>query len=126
MPDESPRIRIEIRPHPDKVIEVLRAHNGPVTGEVVEIVHNYGHQDVEYHKGTHKVEGGEVHVGKVGSTETARRLVGLRVAQHMDPVGAGHHNVLPRFAGRATEKEQDGVSETLKIIVAGDFAVKVV
>ena len=45
----------------------MRAQDRPVSGQVVEVVHDDGHEEVEDEEGTEDEEADEVNVGKVGA-----------------------------------------------------------
>ena len=47
---------------------MVSPQDGPVPSEVVEVVHDDGHKEVEDEEGGHHEEGGEVHVGDVTAT----------------------------------------------------------
>ena len=63
--DPPLRIRVVLRPQTDELIQVVRAQDGPVPRQVVEVVHDDGHEEVEDEEGTEDEEGDEVNVGKV-------------------------------------------------------------
>ena len=42
--------------------------DGPVPREVVEVVHDDSHEEIEHEEGAEHEEGDEVDIGKVGST----------------------------------------------------------
>ena len=45
--DPSLGVRVVLRPQPDKFIKMVRAQDGPVACQVVEVVHDDGHEEVE-------------------------------------------------------------------------------
>ena len=65
--DETLRIRVVLRPEVDELPQVVRAQDGPVPGEVVEVVHDDGNKQVEYKEGAHNEEADEERVGHVGA-----------------------------------------------------------
>ena len=60
------------------LIKVVSPQDGPVPSEVVKVVHDDGHKEVENEERGHHEEGGEVHVGDV--TATAIRVSSLIAA----------------------------------------------
>ena len=46
---------------------MVRTQDGPITGQIVEVVHDDGHEQVEDEEGTEDEESDEVNVGKVGA-----------------------------------------------------------
>ena len=100
--------------------------------EIVEAVHDDSHDNVEHNEGAEKDERYEVEVGDVGATSL------LRV--HQFPSGlvvdegqlvaraagnAGHHDVRPGFAGRASEKHQEGRENGPEVVVPLNGGVSV-
>jgi hypothetical protein len=57
---------------PNKLVEMVGAQDGPVPGEVIEVVHDDGDEEVEDEEGADDEEGDEVGVGEVGAA--ARRI----------------------------------------------------
>lgn len=57
--------RIDLTPSSHVLVEMMSAQNGRVTCQVVEIVHDDGHEQVEHEKRAEKDEANEVSVGKV-------------------------------------------------------------
>ncbi len=53
-------------PHRDELAQVVRAQDGGVPREVVKVVHDDGHEQVEHDEGAQEDEGDEVHVRHVG------------------------------------------------------------
>ena len=45
--DEALGVRVVLRPEVDKLSEMVRAEDGPVPGQVVEVVHDDGYEQVE-------------------------------------------------------------------------------
>ena len=97
-------------PDADELVEVVRAEDGGVPGEVVEVVHDDGDEEVEHDEGAEEDEGDEVEVGEWGSAGLlwVEHLagggvvaVGARVA--LLPARARQHDVRPRFTRRAPE-----------------------
>ena len=58
-------VRVVLRPERDELAQMVRAQDGPVPRQVVEVVHDDGHEEVEDEEGTEDEEGDEVNVGKV-------------------------------------------------------------
>ena len=100
--------RVVLCPDADELVEVMRAEDGGVPGEVVEVVHDDGDEEVEHDEGAEENEGDEVEVGEGGAAgllgveELARGgvvAVGARVA--LLPARARQHDVRPRLPRRA-------------------------
>ena len=75
--------RVVDGPDGDELAQVVRAQDGGVPGEVVEVVHDDGHEQVEHDEGAEEDEGDEVDVGQVGAAVPDVDLAGLgdRVAR---------------------------------------------
>ena len=58
-------VRVILRPESDELPQVVGAQDGPVPRQVVEVVHDDGHEKVEDEEGTEDEEADEVNVGKV-------------------------------------------------------------
>ena len=56
---------VVLGPQPHELVEVVGAEDGPVAGEVVEVVHDDGHEQVEDEEAAHDEEADEVDVGDV-------------------------------------------------------------
>ena len=56
---------VEVRPCGDELAQVVGAEDGGVAGEVVEVVHDDGHEEVEHDEATEEDEADEVDVGHV-------------------------------------------------------------
>ena len=65
--DPTLGVRIVLRPESDELPQVVGAQDGPVPRQVVEVVHDDGHEEVEDEEGTEDEEADEVNVGKVGA-----------------------------------------------------------
>ena len=78
--DEALGVRVVLRPEVDKLPEMVRAEDGPVPGQVVEVVHDDGDKQVEDQEGTNNKEADEERVGHIGATTPGlARIVRLRV-----------------------------------------------
>ena len=66
--DPTLGVRIVLRPECDELPQVVGTEDGPVPREVVEVVHDDGHEEIEHEEGAEHEKGDEVDVGKVGST----------------------------------------------------------
>ncbi len=100
------RARVVLRPDPQELVQVVRPQDGAVPGQVVEVVHDDGDEQVEHEERAEEDEGDEVGVGQVGSArldlshvdglrhgEVHLRLQRLGVAR---PSGlAGEHDTRP-------------------------------
>ena len=65
MLDEALGVRVILGPEVDKLPEVVRAEDGPVPGEIVEIVHDDGDEQVKHEEGADNEEADEEGVGHV-------------------------------------------------------------
>ena len=68
MLDETLGIWIIFRPEMDKFSQMMRAKDGPITGEVVKVVHDDGNEEVEDEEGANDEEAYEVGIGDIGAT----------------------------------------------------------
>ena len=50
------------------LIQVMGPEDGPITSEVVKVVHDDGHKQVEDQEGGHNKEGCEVDIGNIATT----------------------------------------------------------
>ena len=66
--DEALGVWVILRPEVNKLPEMVGPEDGPVPREVVEVVHDDGHEEIEHEEGAEHEEGDEVDIGKVGST----------------------------------------------------------
>ena len=66
--DASLGVRVIFRPQRDEFSKMVRTKNGPITGQIVKVVHDDGNEQVEDKEGAEDEEGDEVNVGKVGAT----------------------------------------------------------
>lgn len=72
-------VRIVLGPDPDELVEMVRAQDRRVAGEIIEVVHDDGDEEVQHEERAEEDERHEVDVGDVGAA-TARPLLGPRVA----------------------------------------------
>ena len=63
---------IKVRPCGDELSKVMGPEDGGVPGEVVEVVHDDGHKQVEHDEGAEEDEGHEVDVGDVRAAGLVR------------------------------------------------------
>ena len=61
-------VRIVFRPENDKFSKMMGSQYGPISGQVVEVVHDDSDKEIEYEEGTYDEEADEVDVGKVRPT----------------------------------------------------------
>ena len=73
--DEALGVGVILGPEVHELAEVVRPEDGPVAGEVVEVVHDDGDEEVEHKEGAHHEEADEEGVGHVGATTL--RLAGV-------------------------------------------------
>ena len=84
---------------------MVRAQDGRVSGQVVEVVHDDGHEQVEHQEGAEEDEGDEVGVGEGGAAglegvdDLPGRLVELEGPRVANPPGlASQHDAWPGFS----------------------------
>ena len=96
--------RVVLSPDADELVEVVGAEDGGVAGEVVEVVHDDRHEEVEHEEAAEEDEGDEEEVCDVAAAELAGLqqlpgglvpLDGARVADLPRP--ARQHDVGPRL-----------------------------
>ena len=96
--------RVVLSPDADELVQVVGAEDGGVAGEVVEVVHDDGHEEVEHEEAAEEDEGDEEEVCDVAAAELAGLqqlpgglvpLDGARVADLPRP--ARQHDVGPRL-----------------------------
>ena len=109
--DPPLRVRVVLTPEPDKLVKVMGTQDGPVAGEVVKVVHDHGHEQVEDEEAADDEEGDEVEVGKVGATASALgvQIVRLWVALRLWLVCAVQHDFLPALPSGRTKEDQQSL-----------------
>ena len=104
--------RIVLCPDPDELVKVVGAKDGGVPREVVKVVHDDSHEEIEHEEAAQEDKGDEEEVGDVAAAhlarlqELARGLVPLdrpRVTNLSRP--ARQHDVGPRLPGRAPKTQ---------------------
>ena len=73
--DPSLGVGVVLAPQPHKLVKMVGSEDGPITGQVVEVVHDDGDEQVEDEEGAHHEEGDEVGVGEVRAA--AGRVAGV-------------------------------------------------
>ena len=68
MLDEALGIRIIFRPEMNKLSKMMRTQDGPITSEVVKVVHDDSNEQVENQEGADNEEADEEWIGNIGST----------------------------------------------------------
>ena len=58
---------IKVSPGRDELPQVVRAEDGGVSGEVVKVVHDDGHEQVDHDEGAEEDEADKVEIGGVAS-----------------------------------------------------------
>lgn len=90
-------IRIVLGPDPDELVEMMSAQNRRIAGEVIEVVHDDGDEEIQHEERAEEDEGDEVDVGDIGAAIVRfLRLLGLGVARLA--LYAGQHDVRPGLA----------------------------
>ena len=65
--DPALGIRVVLTPEPDKLVEMVRTENGPIPGQVVEVVHDDSDKEIENEEGADDEEGDEIGIGEIRS-----------------------------------------------------------
>ena len=68
MLDEALGIRIIFRPEMNKLSKMMRTQDGPITSEVVKVVHDDSNEQVKNQEGADNKEADEEWIGNIGST----------------------------------------------------------
>ena len=63
---------VVFRPDPDELVQVVCPEDGGVSRQVVKVVHNHSHEQIEHEEATEKDEGDKVSVGEVGAASFLR------------------------------------------------------
>ena len=104
--DSTLGVRVVLAPEADKLVEVVGTQDRPVAGEVVKVVHDDGHEEVEDEEAADDEEGDEVEVGKVRPATSALgvQVIRLGITPGLRFVCAVQHYLLPALpCGRAEE-----------------------
>lgn len=95
-------VRIVLGPDPHELVEMMRAQDRRVPGEVIEVVHDDGDEEIQHEERAEENERHEVGVGHVGAATVRLLLLGLRVAG--TTLQARQHDVRPGLARGTPEK----------------------
>lgn len=99
MLDPAFGVRIVFAPQSDELVQMMRPQYGPVSGQVIEVVHDDRDEQVDDQERAEHVERNEIRKRDIGTATVVVGLFGLAIAKHLVwSVGARHHDVLPRFA----------------------------
>ena len=122
---------VKLCPGGDELAQVVGAEDGGVPGEVVEVVHDDGHEEVDHDEAAEEDEADEVEVGGVAAAALlgVEQLAGGVVARvallvARPPALARQHDVRPRLARRAPAArpgdycEQTGIIASRRMIIA--------
>ena len=63
---------VVLRPNSDKLVQVMSSQNGGIACQVIEVVHDDSHEQVEHKEGAKEDEGDEIGVGHVGAASLQR------------------------------------------------------
>ena len=98
---------IVLRPDPDELVQVVSPEDGAVPGQVVEVVHDNSHEQVQHEEAAEEDEGDEEEVGDVAAAGLVRleELEGGCVPLESPGVAGlagttGQHDVGPGLACR--------------------------
>jgi len=119
--DPALGVRIVLAPKPDKLVKMVGAQDGPVPGEVVEVVHDDSHKEVEDEEGADDEEGDEVDESEVGAATGG--VVGVLrslVANDVWSLDTAQHDLLPGLSRGRPEQDQEGLGEGLEVVVPVD------
>ena len=80
MLDPTLGVWVVLGPERHELPQVVGAEDGPVTGEIVKVVHDDGHKQVEDKEGAEDEETDEVNVGEVrAATSWGSGVIGLKL-----------------------------------------------
>lgn len=122
MLDSPCGVRVVLRPQPYELLQMMRTENGPVACQIIEIIHDDGHKQVDDEKRAKDVEGDEERNGEIIATCNAV-IVGLGIALGLRSADAGEHYLLPRFTCRRAKENKNGLEKCLEMVVAMDLGV---
>ena len=112
-----------MRALPDKLVEMVGAQDGPIPGEVIEVVHDDGDEQVEDEEGADDKKGDEVGVGKVrAAASRVACVLTPHVAKHVRVFLARQHDLLPGLAGGGSEQDEERLREGLEVVVPVNVA----
>ena len=89
MLDSAFGVGVVLAPQTNELVEVMRSQNGPVARQVVKVVHDNGHEEIDDQERADDVEGDEVSIGKGCATKSLFWLFRSNVA--FDSVPPGWH-----------------------------------
>ena len=118
--DPALGVGVVLAPQPDELVEVVRAEDAPVPGQVVKVVQDDRDEEVEDEEGADDEEGDEVRVGKVGAAAGLAGVLALLVALDARVLLAAQHDLLPGLARRRAEEDEEGLKERLEVVVPVD------
>ena len=72
--DKTFSIWVIFRPKVDKLRQMMRSQNGPITSEIVKVIHDDSHKKVENQKTADDEETDEVEIGKITATTLTIRI----------------------------------------------------
>jgi len=106
---------------------MVRAKNGPISRQIVEVVHDDGHEQVQNEEGADNEEGDKVGEGKVGATTLfAVGVVRVGVALNCGVFDARKHDLLPGFSSSWAKEYKKRLGERLEVVVPGDGRVPLI
>ena len=136
MLDPALGVWVVLGPEGHELPQVVGPEDGPVTGEIVKVVHDDGHKQVEDKEGAEDEETDEVNVGKVRAAtsrgpsiirlgiEISSELINFNlklthvfIASDVWMFDHGQHDLLPGLSGGAPEQEEHGPAEGLEVVV---------
>lgn len=92
-------VRIVLAPKANKLIQVVRAQDGPISRQIVEVVHDDSDEQIENEEGANDEKGDEVGISKVRSAPgRIAGVLGSLVTDDLRVFLAGQHDFLPSFA----------------------------
>ena len=78
MLDPALGVRVVLAPEPDELVEMVGSENRPISGQVVEVVHDDGDEEIENEEGADDEEGDEVGIGEIRSATRRITCIGNR------------------------------------------------
>ena len=136
-------IRIVFAPQAHKLVQVMRSlgmkrlmvmkpyafiknhsqklshQNRPISGQVVEVVHDDSDEQVQDQKGTDNKEGDEIRICEIRATTVRTSAIfGFVIANDFGIFLAIQHDFLPSFTSCRSEQHQQSLRKSLEVVVA--------
>ena len=116
--------RIVLCPDPDELVKMVSAKDGGVPREVVKVVHDDSHEEIEHEEAAQEDKGDEEEVGDVAAAhlsrlqEFARGLIPLDCPGVTDlPCPTGQHDIGPRLPSGASRHNQSHENSNVVLFI---------